>query len=73
MGSSDAKTIHFRVTLNGKAPGKNHGVDTDENGMGVVTGQRLYQLIRQTEPITDQTFEIEFFEPNVEIFAFTFG
>lgn len=73
MGSSTAKPIHFRVTLNGKAPGKNHGVDTDENGMGIVTGQRLYQLIRQTQPIVDQTFDIEFFEPNVEIFAFTFG
>lgn len=73
MGSSTAKPIHFRVTLNGKAPGKNHGVDTDENGMGIVTGQRLYQLIRQTQPIIDQTFDIEFFDPNVEIFAFTFG
>lgn len=73
MGSSTAKPIHFRVTLNGKAPGKNHGVDIDENGMGIVTGQRLYQLIRQTQPIVDQTFDIEFFEPNVEIFAFTFG
>ena len=73
MGSSTAKPIHFRVTLNGKAPGKNHGVDTDENGMGVVAGQRLYQLIRQTQPIIDQTFDIEFFDPNVEIFAFTFG
>lgn len=73
MGSADAKPIQFRVTLNGKAPGRNHGIDTDENGVGVVTGQRLYQLIRQTQPITDQTFEIEFFEPNVEIFAFTFG
>lgn len=73
MGSSTAKPIHFRVTLNGKAPGKNHGVDIDENGMGTVTGQRLYQLIRQTQPIVDQTFDIEFFDPNVEVFAFTFG
>ncbi len=73
MGSTTTKPIHFRVTLNGKALGKNHGVDTDENGMGTVTGQRLYQLIRQTQPITDQTFEIEFIEPNVEVFAFTFG
>ena len=73
MGSSTAKPIHFRVTLNGKAPGKSHGVDTDEQGMGVVTGQRLYQLIRQTQPIVDQTFDIEFFDPNVEVFAFTFG
>lgn len=73
MGSSDGKPIHFRVTLNGSAPGANHGIDTDANGMGVVTGQRLYQLIRQTGTIQDQTFDIEFLEPNVEIFSFTFG
>ena len=73
MGSATNAPIHFRVTLNGKAPGKNHGVDTDEQGMGVVTGQRLYQLIRQTQPIADHTFEIEFFEPGVEVFAVTFG
>ncbi len=73
MGSSDGKPIHFRVTLNGLAPGANHGVDTDENGMGIVTGQRLYQLIRQTQPVKDRTFNIEFLDPNVEIFSFTFG
>jgi cytochrome c biogenesis protein CcdA/thiol-disulfide isomerase/thioredoxin len=73
MGSSDDKPIHFRVTLNGISPGANHGIDTDANGMGVVTGQRLYQLIRQTQAVQDQTFDIEFLEPNVETFAFTFG
>jgi thiol-disulfide isomerase/thioredoxin len=73
MGSSDGKPIHFRVTLNGVAPGANHGIDTDANGMGIVTGQRLYQLIRQTQTVKDQTFDIEFLDPNVEIFSFTFG
>jgi hypothetical protein len=73
MGSSDGKPIHFRVTLNGLAPGANHGLDTDANGLGVVTGQRLYQLIRQNQAVKDQTFDIEFLEPNVEIFSFTFG
>jgi cytochrome c biogenesis protein CcdA/thiol-disulfide isomerase/thioredoxin len=73
MGSSDGKPIHFRVTLNGLALGANHGIDTDANGLGVVTGQRLYQLIRQTQAVKDQTFDIEFLEPNVEIFSFTFG
>ncbi|MDE2421582.1 MAG: cytochrome c biogenesis protein DipZ [Gammaproteobacteria bacterium] len=73
MGSSDGKPIHFRVTLNGAALGANHGLDTDANGMGVVTGQRLYQLIRQTQAVKDQIFDIEFLEPNVEIFSFTFG
>jgi len=35
--------------------------------------QRLYQLIRQPKPIADRLFEIEFLDPNVEAFAFTFG
>jgi len=38
-----------------------------------VTEQRLHQLIRQTGPITDHQFEIEFFGPGVEAFCFTFG
>jgi hypothetical protein len=39
----------------------------------MVSEQRLYQLIRQPQPIADRTFEIEFLEPGVEAFAFTFG
>jgi hypothetical protein len=31
------------------------------------------QLIRQMKPITDRQFEIEFLDPDVEAFAFTFG
>ena len=37
------------------------------------TEQRLYQLIRQPKPIADRQFEIEFLDPGVEAFAFTFG
>jgi len=33
----------------------------------------MYQLIRQPETITDRKFEIEFLEPGVEVFVFTFG
>ena len=44
-----------------------------QQGMGTVTGQRLYQLIRQPKPIADRQFEIEFLDPGVELFAFTFG
>jgi hypothetical protein len=61
------------VTIDGAAPGDDHGVDADSRGEGVVTGQRLYQLVRQRGPITDRTFEIRFFDPGVEAFAFTFG
>jgi hypothetical protein len=65
--------VRFRVLIDGQAPGAAHGGDVDEQGNGTVTHQRLYQLIRQTNPITDRQFEIEFLDPDVEAFAFTFG
>ncbi|HEY7339154.1 MAG TPA: cytochrome c biogenesis protein DipZ [Bryobacteraceae bacterium] len=65
--------VHFRVKLDGKAPGVNHGIDTDEQGSGIVSEHRLYQLIRQKGTIDDSTFEIDFLDPGVEAFAFTFG
>jgi hypothetical protein len=34
---------------------------------------RLYQLIRQTGHIVDRMFEIEFLDPGVQSFVFTFG
>ena len=40
---------------------------------GTVTGQRLYQLVRQAAPVEDRTFEIQFLDPGVQAFAFTFG
>jgi thiol-disulfide isomerase/thioredoxin len=65
--------VRFRVTIDGMAPGSSHGVDVDSDGQGAVTGQRLYQLIRQSGPIADRTFEIEFLDPGVRAYAFTFG
>ena len=69
----DGRPIRFRVTIDGKVPGNSRGTDVDANGQGVVTGQRLYQLIRQSGDITDHTFEIEFLDPGVSAYAFTFG
>ena len=63
----------FRVLIDGKPPGAAHGADVDEQGNGTVTEQRLYQLIRQPQPIVDRQFEIEFLDPGVQAFAFTFG
>jgi cytochrome c biogenesis protein CcdA/thiol-disulfide isomerase/thioredoxin len=65
--------VRFRVTIDGAAPGDRHGTDTDEDGNGIVTSQRLYQLVRQTGAIADHTFEIHFFGPGVQAYAFTFG
>ena len=69
----NGKPIRFRVTLDGQAPGANHGVDTDAEGYGEVTEDRLYQLIRQQGSIHDRTFRIEFLVPGVRAYSFTFG
>jgi thiol-disulfide isomerase/thioredoxin len=74
MGPSEnGRPVRFRVLIDGKPPGAAHGIDVDEQGNGTVSGQRLYQLIRQPEPITDRKFEIEFLDPGAEAFVFTFG
>jgi cytochrome c biogenesis protein CcdA/thiol-disulfide isomerase/thioredoxin len=65
--------VRFRVTIGGKAPGTAHGADTDAGGNGTVTGQRLYQLVRQSGAIADRTFAIEFLDPGVQAYSFTFG
>jgi thiol-disulfide isomerase/thioredoxin len=65
--------VRFRVRIDGRSPGSAHGIDVDEQGNGTVTEQRLYQLIRQSPPIVDHQFEIEFLGSGVEAFAFTFG
>src|SRR5882672_2747522 len=68
-----ATSVRFRVLIDGKPPGAAHGIDVDEQGNGTATEQRLYQLIRQPKPIGDRQFEIEFLDPGVQAFAFTFG
>ncbi|OAJ54763.1 cytochrome C biogenesis protein [Paraburkholderia ginsengiterrae] len=70
---ADGKPVRFRVSVDGAAPGAAHGADVAADGSGTVTGQRLYQLVRQTGDVTDHTFSIEFLDPGVQAFAFTFG
>ena len=71
--ATDGKPVRFRVTLDGVAPGKDHGMDVDAGGEGVVTGERLYQLVRQKGDVGERTFEIKFLDPGVQAYAFTFG
>jgi thiol-disulfide isomerase/thioredoxin len=65
--------IPFRVLLDGEGPGPSHGVDVDEDGNGVLREGRLYQLVRQHDPVRERTLEITFIEPGAEAYAFTFG
>ena len=69
----DGKPVRFRVTIDGKAPGADHGMDTDADGNGTVSSQRLYQLVRQANGTGERTFEITFLDPGVQAYAFTFG
>jgi cytochrome c biogenesis protein CcdA/thiol-disulfide isomerase/thioredoxin len=71
--TKNGKPIRFTVKLDGTPPGDDHGADTDASGAGTVQGNRLYQLIRQKGPVEDRTFEIDFLDPGVQAFAFTFG
>jgi thiol-disulfide isomerase/thioredoxin len=71
--AAEGKPVRFVVTVDGKAPGAAHGVDVDADGQGVVTAQRLYQLVRTPGAVADHTFEIRFLDPGVQAYAFTFG
>jgi thiol-disulfide isomerase/thioredoxin len=74
MGPAASGTsVRFHVLLDGRSPGAAHGADLDGDGDGTVVEQRLYQLIRQHDPVTGHTFEITFLDPGVEAYAFTFG
>ncbi|MGH8156823.1 MAG: cytochrome c biogenesis protein DipZ [Rhodanobacter sp.] len=70
---SDGRPIRFRVTVDGKAPGADHGMDTDADGNGSIGSQRLYQLVRQANGTGERLFEITFLDPGVQAYAFTFG
>jgi hypothetical protein len=65
--------VRFRVLLDGQAPRGDHGMDLDADGRGSVREQRLYQLIRQQGGVQEHEFTIEFLDPRVEAFSFTFG
>jgi thiol-disulfide isomerase/thioredoxin len=67
------KPVRFRVLIDGQPPGPAHGVDVDEQGNGVVAEPRMYQLIRQPGRVADRQFEIQFLDPGLEAFVFTFG
>jgi thiol-disulfide isomerase/thioredoxin len=71
--STRGLSVRFRVLVDGRPPGAAHGSDVDEEGNGTITKSRMYQLIRQPQPIIDRLFEIEFLDEGAEAFDFTFG
>jgi hypothetical protein len=61
------------VRIDGQPPGAAAGGDVSADGSGQVGEHRLYQLIRQRGDVRERTFEIEFLDPGVHAYAFTFG
>jgi thiol-disulfide isomerase/thioredoxin len=68
-----SQAVPFTVKVDGNPPGAAHGTDVDAEGKGTAGRQRTYQLVREQTGITDRVFEIQFAEPGVEAFCFTFG
>ena len=69
----DGRPVRFRVRIDGQPPGAAAGGDVSADGEGRVDENRLYQLIRQYGAVQERTFEIEFLDPGVHAYAFTFG
>lgn len=69
----EGRPVRFRVTLDGDAPGADHGADTDADGYGVIADTRLYQLVRQSGAVRGRRFEIRFLARGANAYAFTFG
>jgi hypothetical protein len=73
LSAASPEPIHFRVLLDGQPPGPSHGIDTDQDGNGVLREGRLYQLVRQRGPVRERTLSITFDEPGAQAYVFTFG
>jgi len=70
---ASGQPVRFRVRVDGHAPGAMAGADVSAGGDGQVDENRLYQLIRQDGEVGERSFEIEFLDPGVHAYAFTFG
>jgi thiol-disulfide isomerase/thioredoxin len=69
----EGRPVRFKVRVDGKAPGNDHGSDIDAAGIGRIDAQRLYQLVRQDAGGREHLFEIEFLDKGARAYAFTFG
>jgi thiol-disulfide isomerase/thioredoxin len=69
----DRDSVRFLELIDGKPPNGGRGLDVDERGNGSVTDARLYQLVRQSGPIRERSFEITFLDPGAQAYVFTFG
>ena len=73
LSARTPEPIPFRVLLDGRPPGRSHGLDADQEGNGLLQHGRLYQLVRQQGPVQEVVLEVSFRQPGAEAYVFTFG
>ena len=73
VGAERARLNSADGSIDGRAPGADHGSDTDVDGNGSIGDTRLYQLVRQSGAVKEHLFEIRFLDAGASAFAFTFG
>jgi thiol-disulfide isomerase/thioredoxin len=73
LSRGQQQPIPFRVTLDSEPPGRSHGVDVDDEGVGLLDDSRLYQLVRAHDSVRQRTLQVTFLEPGAEAYSFTFG
>ncbi len=71
--ANNSEPVRFKVKLDSAEPRNDSGADSAADGTGAIREPRLYQLIRQKGEVEDRTFEIEFLDPGLKAFVFTFG
>jgi thiol-disulfide isomerase/thioredoxin len=71
--SSPGISVRYRTFLDGRPVGDSHGTDVDPDGSAKVDTPRTYQVVRQRGPVDERRFEIEFLDPGIEAYCFTFG
>jgi hypothetical protein len=73
LSAGSRAPIRYRVLVDGAPPGPAHGEDVDDDGNGVLSAGRMYQLVRHHDSVHERTVEITFLEPGAEAYSFTFG
>ncbi|XVU28901.1 redoxin domain-containing protein [Actinoplanes sp. CA-054009] len=68
-----ASPVRFQILIDGQPPAAAAGQDVSADGYGTLEDRRLYQLLRQPDPITDHTAEITFLDSGAETYSLTFG
>ncbi|MEU2348506.1 redoxin domain-containing protein [Modestobacter sp. NPDC049651] len=67
------RPVRFRVTLDGRPPGPDAGVDVGPDGAGVLSTPRMHHLVRQHGAVAQRRFEITFLDPGAHGYVLTFG